>query len=229
MATNWKWKVFLLELGFVECMASNWKWQVFLLELGLLSAWLPIESEKCFYLSLGCWVHGFQLKVKSVFTWAWVVEFMASHWKWKVFVLELGLLSSCGVCFWTTMQWRERENGSWDWEKCKMSKMTCVSEKARWESKMTYVLRKWSQIGCGKRTQKTTHLLEEWHTISKSDARWHMFNADWVLPKQSQKPHTPTWKVFSRNMILLRNEGNHDSHHFYHKIVGARNPKKNGL
>jgi hypothetical protein len=27
-------------------------------------------------------------------------------------------------------------------------------------------------------------------------------------------------------MILLRNEGNHDSPNFYHKIVGATNPRK---
>jgi G:T/U-mismatch repair DNA glycosylase len=35
----------------------------------------------------------------------------------KRFLFHLGLLSSCGVCFWTTMQRRERENESRDWEK----------------------------------------------------------------------------------------------------------------
>jgi hypothetical protein len=51
-------------------------------------------KEKCLNFNNGCWVHVYQLKANNDFTWSWVFESMASNWKWKMFLLQLGLLSS---------------------------------------------------------------------------------------------------------------------------------------
>jgi len=191
MATSWKWKVFLLELGFVECMASNGKWQLFLLELGLLSAWLPIESEKCFYLSLGCWVH-----VVCVF------GQLCNEGKGKMKV-EIG----------KKMQDEQDD--------------MCFGESKM--SKMTYVLRKWSQIGHGKRTQKTTSFERVTHHFQKWCKMTYVQCGLSVAKTIPKATHTHLKKVFSRNMILLKKWRKSWEPPFLPQNSGCKKPKKNGL
>jgi hypothetical protein len=157
---------------------------VFKLQQWLLSSWLPIESEKCFYLSLGRWVHGFQLKVKSVFNSSLGCSVHGLQLKVKsVFYFSLGcwvhVVCVCG-------QLCNEGKGKREVEIAKNARW------ARWHmSRVSEGLN-----GCGKRTQKTTSF---WRVAQHPFEKWCKMTyvqRHWVLPKQIPKATHPLEKCF---------------------------------